>query len=454
MTTNDQNETCTLPEILQAQLFKSSRQPLHSAYLLFAEALFPLLARYLRRQQIHFKVSAPLNLQKSSQKRVIFLCPDLKESKKTLPRFVASYLQELPRCELFYRLSPATGTNNENVKESAIFLVEYGFKHPLQTTDISRHLPAEQLYFMFGDRQRQTLVIDPIPPFINNCDLSKPESYIKRLQGSINPTAASTQAPPLHLKLHLTNDPQALEPTRALYLGSKEIKWFEALWQRLPGPLLARLRWAGDREHAILLLPEDEDISIFPFAEPLKKIKSNLFLPLKQRLSPQLTSTQLESTLALAHDKLTFITLKWRFDVAEERFQALDKMIVSSTATSTTVKFSDPEKPFDFVWQNHDNATGADAAVEMTPKKSREGEIDKDREPSPLTITKSNENTKQNQVPANQSATTPTEILKEYALLLRRQNDFLGAATCFSLAEEPLPAAECFRLAALSLEQQ
>ena len=236
MTTSDQNETCTLPEILKSQLFKGPRQPLHSAYLLFAEALFPLLARYLHRQQIRFKTSAPLNLQKSTQKRVIFLSPNFAESKKTLPRFVLSYLQELPRCELFYRLSPAAGTNNETTKESASFLVEYGFQHPLPATEIANHLPDKNFYFMFGDRQRPALVIDPAPPLTDDCDLSKPESCIEKLQYSLDPTTTSTQPPLLQLKLHLTGDPQALAPTRALYLESKEIKWLEALWQRLPGP--------------------------------------------------------------------------------------------------------------------------------------------------------------------------------------------------------------------------
>ncbi len=453
MTTNDQNEACTLPEILQAQLVKSPQQLLHSAYLLFAEALFPLLARYLRRQQIRFKASAPLNLQKSVQKRVIFLCPDLEENKKTLPRFVLSYLQELPRCELFYQLYPTPGTNSKTTKESAIFLVEYGFQHPLPATEIAKHLPARNLHFMFGDRQRPTLVIDPIPPLTDDCDLSKPESYIEKLQGSLDPTATSAQAPLLQLKLRLTNDPQALEPTRALYLESQEIKWLEALWQRLPGPLLARLRWAGDREHAILLLPEDETLSLFPFAEPLKKVKNNLFLPLKKRLSPQLTSPQLENTLALAPEKLTFITRQWRFDIAEKHFQPLDKMIIASTTTSTTLKFSDPEEPFDFVWLNRESMIEADETVEKNSPKSGTTET-ADREPSPLTITKSKKNTSRAQVSQESNSTTPTEILKEYALLLRRQNDFLGAATCFSLAEEPLPAAECYRLAALSLEQQ
>ncbi len=449
MTTNDKDETCTLAEILKTQLFKSPRQPLHSAYLLFAKALFPLLARYLRRQQIRFKASAPLDMQK----RVIFLCPDLEESKKTLPRFVLSYLQELPRCELFYQPSPPAGTNRETTNESAKLLVEYGFKHPLPATEIAQHLPTKSLYFMFGDQQRPALVIDPAPPLKDDCDLSKPESCIEKLEGSLEPTTTSTQPPLLQLKLRLIDDPQAREPTRALYLESKELNWLETLWQRLPGPLLAGLRWAGDQTHGILLLPEDEELSLFPFAEPLKKVKSNLFVPLKQKLSLQLTDTQLESTLALAPEKLTFLTRQWRFDIAEKRFQPLNKMITASTATSTTLKFSDLEEPFDFVWQNHDNVIEADEIIEKDSLKSQATET-ADRKPSPLTITKSQKNTNQAQIAQDSKSTTPTEILKKYALLLRRQNDFLGAATCFSLAEEPLPAAECYRLAALSLEQQ
>ena len=453
MTENDQNEALSLPEILKAQLFKGPRQPLRSAYLLFAEALLPLLARYLHRQQIRFKVSAPLNLQKNGPKRVIFLCPDLAESKKNLPRFVLTYLQDLPRCRLFYQLSPATDSNDETTKENRGFLVEYGFQHPLPATEIDHHFRAKILYFTFGDRQHPALVIDPAPFLSNDCDLSKPESCIGLSHRSLDSTATSAQLPFLRLELHLTSDPHALEPTRALYLEGKEIKWFAALWQRLPGPLLARLRWAGDREHGILLLPEDEDISLFPFAEPLKKVKNNLFLPLKQRLSPQLTSPQLENTLALVPEKLTFFTSQWRFDIAKEHFQALDKAIIASMPTSTTLKFSNPDEAFDFVWQNRNEVCKGCEPSSRESTKSRTEETPEEQKPSPLTITKSKESPDRDRISQGKNSNTPTEILKEYALLLRRQNDFIGAATCFSLAEEPLPAAECYRLAALSLEQ-
>ena len=200
MTENDQNVALSLPETLKAQLFKGPRQPLHSAYLLFSEALLPLLIRYLQRRQIRFKVSAPLNLQKSAPQRVIVLGPDFKEYKNTLPRFVLSYLQELPRCRVFYRLSPTTNNKSETPEENSGFLVEYGFQHPLSAIEIDHHLPAKALYFTFGDRLRPALVIDPAPTLSNNCDLSKPESCIGLPHRSLDPTEISAQPPFLHLR--------------------------------------------------------------------------------------------------------------------------------------------------------------------------------------------------------------------------------------------------------------
>ena len=452
MTENDQNETLSRPKILKAQLLKGPRQPLPNAYLLFEEALFPLLARYLHRQQIRFKASARLD----GQKRVLYLSPDLEKSKKTLPRFVLTYLEELPRCQLFYQLSSKTGVKSETIKENRGFLVEYGFQHPLSAPEIIENLSAESLYFIFGDHQRPALVIDPAPILKNDCDLSKPESYIGLPQRALDPNTASKQ--PLHLKLRLTDDPHALKPIRALHLEGQEIIWLEKLWQRLPGPLLARLRWAGDQQNGFLLLPEDEDLALFPFAKPLQKIKDNLFLPLKQRLNPQLTQPQLDDVLDLVPEKITFLTRQWRFDIAEKDFQPLDKAIVAPTKTSITLKSSNPDQTFNFVWKNRDDAIKSDEPDIRKSPNSQETETAENRELAPLTITRSPENPKRNpnlnQTSPNLNSTTSTEILKEYALQLRRQNDFLGAATCFSLAEEPQPAAECYRLAALSLEQQ
>ncbi len=447
MTKNEQNMALSRPEIFKAQLFKVPRQPLSSAYILFTEALLPLIARYLQRQQIRFKVSALLNQPKEGQKRLILFGPDFEENKKTLPRFVLSYLQKLPHCRLFYRLCSKSDTNQKNPKDSAGFLVEYGFQHPLSASEISNNLQAETLYLIFGDRQRPALIIEPAPALKNDCDLSKPVSGIEKPQIPFDSDETAAQPLRLQVKLRLIVDQKAPAPTQALYFASQELKWLETLLQHLPGPLLAHLRWAGDREHGILLLPEDETISLFPFAEPLKKVKNNLFLPLGQSLRPQLTDPQLDSTLALMPEKLTFLTRNLRFDIAKKDFRPLDKMITASIALSTTLKFSDPDVPFDFVWQHRDLSEEDNQSVAVTDKKTETPD-----KPTPLTITRREENNKQNRISPSKQANAPTETLKEYALLLRRQNDFLGAATCFSLAEEPLPAAECYRLAALTLE--
>ncbi|MEA1922472.1 MAG: hypothetical protein U9N63_07440 [Pseudomonadota bacterium] len=444
---NELDMALSQTEIFKAQLFKVPRQPLNSAYLLFAEALLPMIARYLQRQQIRFKVSAPLNRPKEGQKRLIFFGPDLEENKKTLPRFVLSYLQELPHCRLFYRLCSVTDTNHKNPKESAGFLVEYGFQHPLPASEISNNLQAETLYITFGDRQRPALIIDPAPALKNDCDLSKPVSGIEKPPISFDSDETAAQTLRLQVKLCLIDNPHAPAPAQALYFASQELKWLETLLQHLPGPLLAGLRWAGDREHGILLLPEDETTSLFPFAEPLKKVKNNLFLPLGQSLRPQLTDPQLDNALALVPEKLTFLTQNLRFDIAKKDFRPLDKMITASIALSTTLKFSDPDVPFDFVWQNRDLSKKDKQSVAVSDKNS-----DTPDKTAPLTITRREDHNKQNRTSPSKQANAPTETLKKYALLLRRQNDFLGAATCFSLAEEPLPAAECYRLAALTLE--
>ncbi len=438
MTKSKQNGSLTTSEILQTQLFNSSRPPLANAYLLCAETLLPLIARYLRRQQINFKVSQRLD----TQKRLLFISQNLEDRKKTLPRFVLAYLEELPRCQLFYQYSPASTTKPGNGGNNCGFWVEYGFQHPLPATEIADHLQAKNLYFVFGNQQNPALIIDPVPILKNDCDFSKPQALIKKNQYSFT-TADISDAALLQIRLRLVDDVQTNVAPQALHLEGKELRWLEKISRHLPGPLLSRLRWAGNREHTIILLPEEDNLSLFPFAEPLIKIKANLFVPLKQKLSPQLTGVQLEEALALAPEKLTFLTRKWRFDIAAKDFKPLDKMILTTPTENITLEFSAPDKPFDFSWFNK---------VEREIPTSQPTEAS-NHTPAPLTISKSNKNEPQPSSNLNNPTDTPTEILKTYALKLHRQNDFLGAATCFSLAEEPLPAAECYRLAALALEQ-
>ncbi|MBN2809409.1 MAG: hypothetical protein JXR80_07950 [Deltaproteobacteria bacterium] len=449
-----ENENWSRAQILQVQLLKRNRQPLNSAFLLCPEALLPLLARYLRRQQISFRISAPL----AQQKRLLFFTQDRNDQKKSLPRFVLSYLQELSRCRLFYRCLPAADVSWGENSEAAVFLVEYGFQHPLPADEIADHLPGNSLYCLYGDPLIPALIIEPTPPFKNDCELTKSQAEIEQSQYSLPFLKATAPTPILQLKLRLVDDSRQLGSTRALYLKDKEIKWLETLYQRLPGPLLARLLWAGNREHGLILVPEGENLALLPFAEPLKKFEDKLYLPLSQSFSPQLDKTQLENVLGLHPDRLTFITQKWRFDIAEKDFQPLAQMIMTTTPFAATLKFSTPDddftEAFTFSWKDHAKARENEIEAEDGPKSQAETRSAADCKPAPLTITRNPPAAGTIPETTHDPTAPPTAILKEYALKLRRENDFLGAATCFSLADEALAAAECYRLAALACEQE
>lgn len=444
-----------LPELVQAELFKSSRQPLQQAYLVTAEALVPMITRFLRRQQLNFKVSSAFNIEKSRPKRLILISPDTSVGKKTVPGFILSYLQELPHCQLFYRLSLKGEKSSEKADQESGLLIEYGFQYPLPLSEIVDHLESNKLYLISGDRKTPALTIEPAPILKNESALNDSLSSIKKeVKSIVIRDGDPEQNLSLQLNLELINEPQSNQTAQALYLKERELKWLEKIYKRLPAPLLAQLRWVGDLEHGILLLPEEEEFSLFPFGEPLKRVTNRLFLPLKQRLSPRLSNLQIEKKLELDPDKLTFLTRQWRFAIAEKDFQTLEKIVIAAPGETLNINFSDPETPFSFIWQNRNDNPKTSAAATIASPGADTVAYPKEPKPAPLTITRSRENSNQEQPSAQNTATAPTEILKEYALKLRRQKDFLGAATCFSLAEESLAAAECFRLAALSLEQQ
>ncbi|NPA25865.1 MAG: hypothetical protein GXO34_08580 [Deltaproteobacteria bacterium] len=409
------------------------------AYLLLPAALLPFISRFLLRHAVDFRISPLLE----GQLRLLYLRQRPTANRlgretinRSLPGFLLNYLHDLARCRLFLPTgkSAAAGHHIGTYREygSPVFPIPEA-----ASPEVLRLVPG---------RPEETLLEYSPPPLF-----SAPETEIKiRPVHLSQPQLLATDDPrkllPVPLRLVTRHSPPGSGPA-ALRLREREIVWLRKLASRLPGSLLGHLSWAGDRQNGFLLLPERTSYGFLPFGEPLRRVKENLFIPLDTAFTPQLTGPQLDEVLHLEPEFLTFLTRSQRFDLAEKSFRRLDRCLLAPPLDRCQIEFS-AEPPIDFtVPLDSYKADGGQDPLSRAPRPETGKPAAATRQvlhtPSPAD---------RRDPPGKRS--TINARLREEALRLRREGSHLEAAVCFSLAGEPGLSAECWRLAALELENE
>lgn len=224
---------------------------------------------------------------------------------------------------------------------------------------------------------------------------------------------------------------------RALCCRGREITWLRRLCRRLPAKLFERIKAAGNQEIMFLLLPPGEGARFFPFSLRLKKMGERIFLPRDRAFSPALDPRLIEEKLELNAGQLCFISDNWRYDIEAGAFSPLSSGLLTRELPAVEI-IAAPLEGLEEVPQIQAAAVPEDLpsppASAETGGPSTTHQI---RSPDP-----------------RQEPVEPKEILQEFAARLSREQDYLGAATCFSLAGDPRRAAECYRLAALNLPEE
>ena len=217
----------------------------------------------------------------------------------------------------------------------------------------------------------------------------------------------------------------------ALCCRGREIDWLSRICRRLPAPLFRAIQFAGNRDFLFLQLPAAGDGRFFPFARPLRRLGKRVYLPWDRDFSPALEPRILEETLGLAPDRLCFIGDDFRFDIELRAFRPLFRALFNDDLPQVNIVPA-PAETLLFTSPDPDPEAGPDANIETAANAATGSPPPKTTAPGP--------------------EAGPQALLQAYALQLRCENDFLGAATCFSLAGENHQAAECYRLAALKLQ--
>ncbi len=451
-------DNLTLEQLLRWEPQAAPPGTPRAAALLFPAPLLPFLGRYLARQGLDFRVTEEFP-QKGFQEgsledfhegfRALILAPRKPAAEAftdagrpgPLPGFVLNYLKNLARCRLFVAAQTAGEAGPEELESG--LLIEYGFQLP-PGIDPAPARQGDFLAFIFAAARRPALILEPAPGFSGRPEFIRPEPVRLRSSSRLD----RDRSEPLKIPLELVSEPHPAPP-RALYLQETEIGWLTRLAGRLPGTLLRRLKWAGNRREGVLLLPEKEGLFLFPFGRPLRREKENLYLPARQRLRPQLEPDQLDRVLGLEPETLTFLLDDRRLEIAEKAFRPLDHHLLRPEPPAVTIKPANPESSFaaDFFWDGP-KTTGKETKTAATETAAGQSEIGPEKSPGiPLTVTRTGAG------PEPGKSAHETEILRRKGLELRRAGDLLGAAVCFGLAGEEESAAECCRLAALALEE-
>ena len=221
--------------------------------------------------------------------------------------------------------------------------------------------------------------------------------------------------------------------TAALFCQGREVSWLQRICRRLPANLFENLRVAGDGDHLFLLLPDHQGARFFPFARPLRLLGDKIFIPRDLKFSPQTPTETLEKLLAISPGNYCFVSRKWHYEIAAEAFKPLSANLFSDCLPPVKIIAAGPAE------------LSLQAPEDLWEDRKEQQDREQPMPANPIIV-------QQSAASAPDSA-SPQEQLLNFAARLSREKDFLGAATCFSLAGDQRRAAECYRLAALQLQQ-
>ena len=417
---------------LKAPLKKSSPQSLSLAFCLIPKTLLPLLGRFLLRHELNFKISALKLEEREAGYLLLITCRD-RHSNSLIPDFVLAYIDNLPSCHVFQGFG--------EWRKGVIFLCEYGFNHPFDLDELVAKTSETGLYLSFGRKRSSNLIIRPLPELradnsILEYSADFPLKYYDYVPGD--------EPESLQIDLRLIDiEPDVSASAAAIFLEKSEILWLKELLYHLPARLFEKIEWIGNQDYLFLFFTDAESISFFPFGRGFRRVTENLFIPSDQEIIPRLEEKQLDEIFCIESEHYVFVTREWRRNLPKVGAAPLQQLLTIDN--DIKVEFRPDLNPLEFVWE--EPALEDEAEVLIPPPELPESIGEKPAIPVAAQFEPVTTGGRKN----GEDPVTIEKKLKEYATLLRRQGDFLGAATCFSLADESLAAADCYAEAARKL---
>ncbi len=421
---------------LKVPLIECESQSLVSAYALIPKNIFPLLSRFLLRHDLNFKLASLPGEAFPGKYLLCLSCKDKSlELAESIPDFILTYIKNLPFCHLFQGFS---GPGKES-----LFFCEYGFKYTLALAELVAETTAAGLYISFAGECSGNTIIRPVPEFL-------PESSVLQYEVDfpLQQFDQIVQAGPekLLLPLKLIDCKTSFSGfAPVLFLEGKEIVWLREILYRLPGPLFTEIEWAGTKEYLFLFFNDSAGSTFFPFGQSFRKIAPNLFIPADKDIVPHLEPELLHKIFQVENDGYSFITDSGRRDLPLSIKAPLSQLLTA--VSELEIEFKSDSDLDGFLWEDPAVELEEDILLPAVEPSGMPGD-------SPV-IPAFDQLASSGSVRTSGEGENYTAFIEQtfndHGVLLRQQGDFLGAATCFSLAKKNLAAADCYAEAALAL---
>lgn len=246
---------------------------------------------------------------------------------------------------------------------------------------------------------------------------------------AMSPEEEKAATPP-KIPVRLIRDPGPSPFVSALILDNEQTGWLLRLVGKLPGRLFHAYSLCRGRDVSVLLA-EEGHIEGVPFGIPLRRVEdSRLFVPAGFRVAPNLPWDFLSRAMNVREGTYAFLTLRSRLDIPTEGFQPLHRALAAEPERPVADFEMVPSRGFpELKWTAPAQATEPErkgllrklverAAPETGKGKGGESDGRSGRDP-----------------------------LEQRANRCREQGDFLSAGVCFSLLDDDLNAARCFKKA-------
>lgn len=311
-------------------------------YLLAPAPLYALLARYLRRHQLAYRLAhlahgddklmlfavQPFDTSASSAHRRLRASPPTPQPQ--IPHFILHYLASLSRVVLLTAVQSDPLTVPEPVEGSSggagpKILLQWQYKYPLHLPHVAAAFDEKQ-WLLFMASHYPNLCLNVAPNFIAGQELTQIEPKFAHHPLRFPPPSTSR----LQLPVHLRPRGGPIPPVSALLLNKQELAWLPPLLYRLPAGTFSQYQLYQSQERAILLSTQ-QALEGIPFGTPFHRLSnSQLFIPQQQRLVPALPLHLLYDTLNIQPDSYTFLTLEKRLDIPTKHFAPLSRRLIAS----------------------------------------------------------------------------------------------------------------------------
>ncbi len=399
-------------------------------HVLAPPALHPLLSRYFHAHHLHYQLA---RVENEEDALILFeLSPRLQApAGRTVPPFVLDYLTRLPRVTVLVLAQQ---------NDTRCILLQWRHRYPLHLDQVADAFEPATLVLLMADPYANRCIA-PAPQFIDG-DLLTRFHGPRPSAASLTPQPAN-QHPDLQLRILLRADNGPVPPVAALIVASRELGWLRPLLYRLPRGLFRACSLCLGQDRAVLVADE-LPLTGIPFGLPLRRIGDTaLFIPLRRRLVPDLPWAILREVLDVQDGRYTFLTEDYRLDLETADFAPLSRILVADSEPPHVSLQPSPQAYLsDLDWK----APSPEPRMKAPePRGSLKTAVSKLlRMPKPESPA---------EPPADTQQLLSTKLL-EQARTYEGDGDYLAAAICYSLLNDPGNSARCYRHAATTSEHR